>query len=432
LWAAMTREYILDKIKNDNNLLTLPKTISRILEITGNEDYSTDDLANIILMDSLLTARIIQLSRSSYYGRNTKINSLNRAISLIGGKTIKCLALSTSILNTDRISSETGIDSRDFFTYIFSVATTAESIAQIIKYENPEEALIAGLLHDIGTIYLLDNFSMEYGEVVRKLRNGLSILDAEREIFDMDHSELGFNLALSFDLPEDIANAIACHHDYEIIDGDEVLSNIVKLSILITFGQYSNSDEEIEKRMLKTARLADILQINPQQIAEITSKSISRMIEISGIFGVEISNTEELLASANREIWKSYLTIENLFKEREELNRKIIEQQRIEAALEARNEALSTLSHYLNNAIMIISGQSQLISLMRDGNQVDKLMSEIPSRTEEIRKSVDKIIAVMEVLKEVSPLSHDDYFNYSKALNIDDRIEERLKEIGAN
>jgi signal transduction histidine kinase len=100
--------------------------------------------------------------------------------------------------------------------------------------------------------------------------------------------------------------------------------------------------------------------------------------------------------------------------------------------LEARNEALSTLSHYLNNAIMIISGQSQLISLMRDGNQVDKLMREIPSRTEEIRKSVDKIIAVMEVLKEVSPLSHDDYFNYSKALNIDDRIEERLKEIGAN
>jgi signal transduction histidine kinase len=123
--------------------------------------------------------------------------------------------------------------------------------------------------------------------------------------------------------------------------------------------------------------------------------------------------------------------MENLFKEREELNKKLIEQERVEAAVAAKEEALSTLSHYLNNAVMIISGQSQLIRIMKDNNQIDKLLNKIPSSMDEIQKSVDKIIAVMDVLKEISPLNHNEYFSYSRALNIDDRISKRLKKIGA-
>ena len=427
----MNREAILGKIKNDTNLMSLPQVVSKILEITSEDEYSMDDLADAILKDPSLTAKVLQLSNSTFYGRATKIKSINQAISLVGGNTIKCLTLSTSVLNFQRISSETGIESRDFFTYILSVATACEAISKIIHYPSPEEALIAGLLHDIGVIYFLNNFSKEYGQVVELQNKGFPIHDAEAKVFGITHSDLGFNLAHSWNIPDNISRAIANHHDLENLVSDDVLSNMVKLSILITYDRFANSVEDIEKRLLKTAELAQLLNIRPQGVAEITANSISRLIEISEIFGVEINDIEDLVARANREIWKSYLTIENLFKEREELNKKLLEQQKIEAALEARNEALSTLSHYLNNAIMIISGQSQLIGMMRDNNQIDKLLNEIPTRTEEIRKSVEKIGAVMDVLKEISPLSHDDYFNFSRALNIDDRINEKLSKINA-
>jgi putative nucleotidyltransferase with HDIG domain len=426
----MDRQYILNNIRNDSNLLPLPQVISKLLEITDSEDYSTEELADIILKDSSLTAKVLQLSNSSFYNRGSRINNIQQAISIIGAKTVKCLALSTSVLNVKRVSSETGINAQDFFTYILSVATIAESIAKIINYKSLEEALIAGLLHDIGIIYLLNNYGREYGEVVEKRNNGACVVESEKEIFGIDHCELGYNLAMSWKLPDKIARAIAEHHDIENLDEKEVLSNIVKLSILLTFDAFSNSEEDIEKRLLKIDALSKILNISPSQVAEINKKLISRMVEISEVMGVEINDTETLLTRANREIWDSYLTIEKLFKEREELNKKIIFQERINAAMEAKDEALSTLSHYLNNAVMVISGQWQLIGMLKEQNKIENLLEQIPNSAEKIFKSIKKINAVMEVLKEISPDKNEEYFSYSKALNIDDRISQKLNKMG--
>jgi len=249
----MDRQYILNNIRNDSNLLPLPQVISRLLEITDTEDYSTEDLADIILKDSSLTAKVLQLSNSSFYNRGSGINNIQQAISIIGAKTVKCLALSTSVLNIKRVSSETGINAQDFFTYILSVTTIAESIAKIVNYKSLEEALIAGLLHDIGIIYLLNNYGREYGGVVEKRNNGAYVIEAEKEIFGIDHCELGYNLALSWNLPDKIATAIAEHHDTDNLDEKDLLSNIAKLSILLTFDTFSNSEEDIE-RLFKRAR----------------------------------------------------------------------------------------------------------------------------------------------------------------------------------
>ena len=426
----MDRQYILNNIRNDSNLLPLPQVISRLLEITDTEDYSTEDLADIILKDSSLTAKVLQLSNSSFYNRGSGINNIQQAISIIGAKTVKCLALSTSVLNIKRVSSETGINAQDFFTYILSVTTIAESIAKIVNYKSLEEALIAGLLHDIGIIYLLNNYGREYGGVVEKRNNGAYVIEAEKEIFGIDHCELGYNLALSWNLPDKIATAIAEHHDTDNLDEKDLLSNIAKLSILLTFDTFSNSEEDIEKRLLKIDALSKILNISPPQVAEINKKHISRMVEISEVMGVEINDTETLLIRANREIWSSYLTIERLFKERQELNKKIIFQERISAAMEAKDEALSTLSHYLNNAVMVISGQWQLVSMLKEQNKIENLLEQIPVSAEKIYKSIKKMNAVMEVLKEISPDKNEEYFSYSKALNIDDRISKKLNKLG--
>lgn len=428
----MDRQFILGKVQNDNNLLSLPQVVAKLLEITDKDNFSTNDLADIILKDSSLTAKVLRLSNSSFYNRGSQIKNVHQAISVIGGNTVKCLALSASVLNMERLAAEAGLNPQDFFTYILSVATMAESIAKIINFESLEEALIAGLLHDIGIIYFLNKFSKEYRKVIEMRNDGVFYHEAETEIFGIDHCELGYNLALSWRLPGNLAKAIGEHHDTDNLDESDVLGNIVKLSILLTFDQFSNAEEDIEKRLLKIDRFSRALNIEPRQLAEINKRLISRMAEISEVIGIEIIDTGELLARANREIWNSYFTIEKLFREREELSKKIIMQERFKAFIEAKDEALSTLSHYLNNAITVISGQSQLVSMLREQNDLKKLLDQVPISVEKINNSVKKIHAVMDVLKEISPKNNEEYFNRSKALNIDDRINEKLKKAGVD
>ena len=157
--------------------------------------------------------------------------------------------------------------------------------------------------------------------------------------------------------------------------------------------------------------MADMLDMSKSQVEEVSLSMMSSTIDMAEYMGVDIGNIEEMLIKANQEIWKSYLTIENLFKDRRELSRSLLSEERARGALESKNMALATLSHYLNNAVMAIYGRSQIIRLHLDKNQVDKLVAALPAQLEVMDKSVKKIVAVLE------------------ALNIDDRIEKRLDQM---
>ena len=98
--------------------------------------------------------------------------------------------------------------------------------------------------------------------------------------------------------------------------------------------------------------------------------------------GVDIGNIEDMLIRANQEIWKSYLTIENLFRERQELSRNLLLQERERGAIESKNIAMATLSHYLNNATMAIYGRSQLLRLMLKKGEHERLLEKLDNDLE--------------------------------------------------
>jgi len=145
--------------------------------------------------------------------------------------------------------------------------------------------------------------------------------------------------------------------------------------------------------------------------------------------GLDIGDYEEMLAKANQEIWQSYLTIENLFKERQELSRKLLVEERNRGAIESKNIAMATLSHYLNNAAMAIYGRSQIMRMLSDKGNNEKLIEQIPTSLDTIDNAVKKIVAVLEEMKKISPIDEVDFYNVSKAMNIDDRINERMSEM---
>ncbi len=426
----MDRISIIDQIRRNSKILSIPQVLSQVLEEVGKEDFSPESLGRVILKDPNLTSRILKLVNSPFYHRVAKIKTVNQAISVLGVTTVKCMALSTSVFHPDKVAAESGVDARAFFAYELSIAAAAEQIAIVKGMKAPEEAFIAGLLQDIGILFFLHHYPREYRRITSRKIEAQSLLEAEREVFGIDHAEVGAHLAEAWKLPENLVRAIGGHHESKnVAKSDDQLVNIVRLAVLLNNDHFSGYETMIEHRLDAIQKVTTALEITKEQVDAVSSSLLSRTISTADFLGVDIGNIEEMLVKANHEIWRSYLTIENLFKERQELTRKLLAEEHAKGAEESKNIAMATLSHYLNNAVMAIYGRSQLLRMQHDKNNSDQLMTKLPSNLDVVDRSVRKIVAVLEEMKEISPIDANKFYSMSEAMNIDDRIARRMEQL---
>lgn len=422
----MTKIDIIKQIRDNDNLLSLPQSISEILSQMEKEDFSADCLAKSILKDPSLTGRILALANSPFYHRFADCKTVHQAVSILGVTTVKCMALSSSVLNAEKISKESGVDPEAFFGQTLGVACASERTARAVGYKAPEEAFIAGLLHDIGVLYLIHHHGAEYHKIISGEVRGNSLTDAEKKIFEVDHCEVGFEVARCWGLPDSICKAILRHHEEVIDESQGQLPAIVQLAAALTDDKYSGYSTAIEQRLTKINKLAEQQSLSRQDVQEISLSVISGTVEMAEYLGIDIGSVEDILTKANQEIWRSYLTIENLFKERRELSASLLKEERTKGALESKNVALATLSHYLNNAVMAIFGRSQIMRMRHSKGKHDMLKETLPKHLDVIDFAVKKIVAVLEEMKDISPIDSNEFYNLSQALNIDDRLATRL------
>ncbi len=415
-----------DEIRGHSELLALPQALSELLHEMDKPDFSADNLATIILKDPSLTGRILKLANSAFYNRFHEISTVHGAVQMLGVTTVKCLALSSSILHPEKIQEESGVDPKDYFSQILTVAAAAEKIAPRVGLNSAEEAFIAGLLHDIGTMFFLHHHPHEYREVLFQVKNGHDILALEENMFGMNHAEVGYHLAVKWRVPEQISDAIRNHHT-EPDKNDDKLINVIRLASTMTQETVVANGLEVGTWIGKINKVAQALDMSKEEIDEISVSLLSWTRSIADYLGVDIGSTEEILTRANHEIWNTYLMVENLFKERQELSKKLLEEERAKGAIEAKNIALSTLSHYLNNAAMAIYGRSQLLRIDIEKGEEEKIMRNLPISLDVIDKSIKKIVAVLCEIKEISPMDEGTYLNASHALDLDNRVAERMK-----
>lgn len=425
----MCRQEILNKITGNSNLLSLPQVLSDLIEEVSKDDFSADNLANIILRDPSLTSRILRVSNSTYYNRYAEIKTVQQAISMMGMNTVKCLALSTSIFHPEKITEETGINCKEYFGYVLSIAAACKRIGEEIAFPSTEEAFIAGLLHDIGLLFLLHNYPKKYKTILTDTKKSGSLEENELEVFGITHSEISKLLLKEWRIPNEIIDAVTNHHSTSVFDQLSQLNLIVRLAIMITKDRFSGYHDNLEERLEGINQVSAALKISKEQVDEITGSVLNETIAISTYLGVDIGDTEEMLVKANQEIWKTYFIIENLFKERQELTQNLLKEERAKGMVESQNIAMATLSHYLNNATMSISGRSELLRMMLSNNEHDKLIERLPDALDKIETSVRKIVAVIEEMKHVSPIDQEKFNNLSKAMNIDDLISARMKKL---
>ena len=208
------RRSALERLFTHIGLVTaLPAVGQRILQLTENDSAGADELREAIQSDPVLVARILRRLNSSYYGLSHKVADVRTAVSLLGFREIRNLALTVFLAKMYESPGTHGGYRREMlWSHSVAVAACSRLISRVCGRGTPEEAYIAGLLHDLGLILVDQTLRRHFTRVLDALSPTTPTCQVENRILSFDHAALGGFVARKWNFPEQIADAITFHH----------------------------------------------------------------------------------------------------------------------------------------------------------------------------------------------------------------------------
>ncbi len=203
-----------DIVSSIDTLPSLPSMYIKLQEKIKDPEASLDDIGEIISKDIAMTAKILQLVNSAFFGLYQTVESPARAVKLLGLDTIKALVLVSHIFSESKISSDF-FSAQTLWTHSMTVGTLSKKIAESETDEKGtiNNSYIAGLLHDIGKLILVSKMELFYTDAVLLARQEhIPLRQAEKTIFKATHCDMGAFLIGLWGFPSDIVEAIGFHH----------------------------------------------------------------------------------------------------------------------------------------------------------------------------------------------------------------------------
>lgn len=215
-------------------LPTLPTVITQLISLIDNPKTSGRNVSQLISTDQALTAKILKLANSAFYGFPREIATVDLAVVVLGFETVKNLGLSVSVLErfaTSDGAAVDGFDRQKFWEHSIACGVAARLLATKLRYRMRGEAFAAGILHDIGRLILSQYFPTEFDEVLRVMRaDDLYIGHAEDRVLGVTHAEVGGWLAERWNLPDQLEQAISHHHAPGRLTGPAELPALIHLA----------------------------------------------------------------------------------------------------------------------------------------------------------------------------------------------------------
>lgn len=195
-------------------LPSLPDIFLQIQDIINNPHSSAHSIANIIGKDTALTTRLLQLVNSTFYGFPSKIDSLSRAVTIIGTRQLSTLALGVTLVSVFNDIPADLIDLKSFWKHSLGCAILARSLAKLKNIANSERLFLGGLVHDIGRMIIYGYLPQHAREALSRARqSGVRLRNMEMEIMGFTHYALGSLLLRKWRLPLTLESIVRYHHD---------------------------------------------------------------------------------------------------------------------------------------------------------------------------------------------------------------------------
>ncbi len=207
----------LEKIINEvAPMIHLLIALIGIQKMRQNESGSAKDMGRVINQDVALTARLLRIANSPMYGFTTQIDTVTRAVTVLGTEQVRDIALATAAVKSFQGIPNTLVSMQKFWEHSIFCALCARTLAMDCLRRQREAVFVAGLLHDIGELVLYNRepeLSRKALESSTGGPEGLEIQNAERELFGFDHADVGGALAHRWSLPVNLQECITYHHN---------------------------------------------------------------------------------------------------------------------------------------------------------------------------------------------------------------------------
>jgi HD-like signal output (HDOD) protein len=200
-------------VRRSKTVSSLPAIYHEIVEVVNHPHSSAVDVANVISRDTGLTARLLKLVNSAFYGFPAKIETVSRATTMVGMNELCDLALATSVTGLFGKTPNADIDMSKFWSHSICCGLVGRSLANHRREPRTERYFVAGLLHDIGRLIIFTQLPATARSIMEESRkSGRPVLDLEVETMKFSHADVGSALLEFWNLAPSQQEAVECHH----------------------------------------------------------------------------------------------------------------------------------------------------------------------------------------------------------------------------
>lgn len=194
-------------------LVSLPEVCIRVNEMLDEPTVTAADLGQIISQDTSLTARLLKIVNSSYYGFQSKIETVSRAVTVVGLRELRGLVIAASAVETFSNVPDEILNKVRFWRHSLYCGVIARLLAEQCHVLHSERLFVAGLLHDIGKLIIAQRMPTETRMIALEADSGTrSEFEVEQDFLGFNHAEVGGELMREWNMPETLFEAVAYHH----------------------------------------------------------------------------------------------------------------------------------------------------------------------------------------------------------------------------
>ncbi len=264
---------------------TLPVVFHRLVEIINSPFAAADDAAAVIATDPALSAKLLRLVNSPFYGLATRIDTISRAVVLVGTGQLVMLAMGATLITAFKGMPSALIDMQSFWNHSIACGVAARLMAQTRALDKPESYFVSGLLHDIARLVIytqLPSHGMYMLTEARRRR--VSVRSLEKDTLGFTHEELGAELLRTWLCPEELADRVLRHHE-PLAPGASAERAILPaanfLSNALAYGSSGGSELPAAQTEMWRA-----LGLTPQQLIELCRSMDTRVSETHSMLSV--------------------------------------------------------------------------------------------------------------------------------------------------
>jgi len=265
---ALTPQILVNK---SLNLVSSTETYAQLDALICDPDSSIEDMAAVINTDPALVSRLLKIVNSSFYGLPSKIDTISRAITIVGIRELRTLVLATSVINSFRGIPSSLVNMDKFWRHSLACAIAARLIAEETKQPEPEQFFIAGLLHNIGSLVLYQSLPEMALEAMRSAsHDNESLYDAETRIIGFHHGEVGAVLIENWGLPDKLA-CVARYLQYPLHapDHKQLVATVYVASALVDSVQLGQGVAPVDESVLNLINIdAPLLPVLLERVNE--------------------------------------------------------------------------------------------------------------------------------------------------------------------